>query len=304
VCCRAKYRRRRGPLTINPAVHPRRYRPNPTWLVMCGYETGRRLTYCRFLFHLTVLYAIYIFITTRPLVNMSCIHSTILQFQSSGARITLAYLILFLPLVIRLLSMASPSETKSSKKRIGRKRLPPLAPGPSIQFVVASHPDDFRDGATMRNVRSHVMYKHKDGRVSPPSEKRKSREGSKTPAVPTRTPSPMTFTSDGVLDNDNVLMTSSSKRKNTEWNEESYNYTSDSYTTSPVRTLAARIISATTAAPARSIPAMFEQPSEFPFIEHSALTQASLASLRQEHISNTAFFCHGTFQSHSSMFGS
>jgi hypothetical protein len=191
--------------------------------------------------------------------------------------------------------MASPNETKSSKKRIGRKRLPPLAPGPSIQFVVASHPDDFRDGATMRNVRSHVMYKHKDGRGSPSSEKRKSREGSKTPAVPTRTPSPLTSASNNMLDTDNALMTSSSKRKNTGWNEESYHYTPDFDITTPIRTLAARIISATTAAPARSAPAMFEQASEFPFIEYSALTQASLASLRQEHISSTAFFCHGTF---------
>jgi hypothetical protein len=207
------------------------------------------------------------------------------------------------PLVIEPLNMASPDEPTFAKKRIGRKRLPPLAPGPSIQFVVASHPDDFRDGATMRNVRSHVMYKHKERRTPSPPEKRKSREASKTPAAPTRTPSPMTSTSDGVLEDNNFLTINSTKQPYSGWNEEFFNYTSASHMMNPIRTLAARIISATTAAPARSAPAMFEQAPEFPFTEHIVLTRESLASLRQEHIRSTAFFCHGTFPCPSFMLG-
>jgi hypothetical protein len=189
--------------------------------------------------------------------------------------------------------MASPSETRSSRRRIGRKRLAPLPPGPDIQFVVASHPDDFKDGATMRNVRSHVMHKHKEHRGSPPSEKRRSGEGSKVSAAPTQTPNLTTSTSDGVLEDNVFLTTSPARRPSTVWNDEFYHYTSGPHATDPMRTLAARIISAATAAPARSAPAMFEQASEFPFTDHSASTQEPLASLKQEHINSTTFFCHG-----------
>jgi hypothetical protein len=188
--------------------------------------------------------------------------------------------------------MSSPSETRPSKRRIGRKRLAPLPPGPDIQFVVASHPDDFKDGATMRNVRSHVMYKHKEHRGSSPSEKRKSGEGSKTSAAPTRTPSRTTSTSDGVLVDNVSSTTSPATRPSTVWDEEFYHYTSG-HATDPVRTLAARIISAASEAPARTASVMFEQASECPSTDHSALTQEPLASLKQEHINSTTFFCHG-----------
>jgi hypothetical protein len=106
----------------------------------------------------------------------------------------------------------------------------------------------------------------------------------------------MTSNSDSVLEDNNFLTIGSARRPDTGWNEEYYNYTSGPHTTNTMRTLAARIISATTAAPARSAPAVFEQASEFPFSEHSVLNQDSLASLRQEHISNTPFFCHGMNQ--------
>ena len=56
----------------------------------------------------------------------------------------------------------SSNENRSSRRRTGRRRLPPLAPGPSLQFVVANHPDQFRDGQTMRHIRSHVMYQHRE----------------------------------------------------------------------------------------------------------------------------------------------
>ena len=188
--------------------------------------------------------------------------------------------------------MASSSESRSAKKRVGRKRLPPLAPGPSIQFVVASHPDEFKAGETMRNVRSHVMYKHREHRGASPSDRRRSREGSRTPAVTTRTSSPMTTNSDGILEDNNFLAPSSARQSGTVWNEQFYNYTSQP-PTDPMRALAARIISATTAAPARSAPPMFEQASEFPFAAHTIAGHDSLENLKQEYINNTDFFCHG-----------
>lgn len=191
--------------------------------------------------------------------------------------------------------MASSSEPKPSKKRVGRKRLPPLAPGPAIQFVVASHPDEFRAGSTMRNVRSHVMYKHREQRGSSPSDRGKSREGSRTRTIATRTPSPMTTNSDGILEDNNFLAPSSARQSSTVWNEAFYNYTSEP-TTNPMRTLAARIISATTSAPARSAPPMFEEASEFPLSGHNVLGHESLESLKQEYISSTGFFCHGTLE--------
>jgi hypothetical protein len=81
---------------------------------------------------------------------------------------------LFLPF-----DMTSSSDPKPSKRRVGRRRLPPLAPGPSLQFVVANHPDDFRAGRTMRHVRSHVMYKHREHRASSDPDTVRSRKGTR-----------------------------------------------------------------------------------------------------------------------------
>jgi hypothetical protein len=191
--------------------------------------------------------------------------------------------------------MASSSEPIASKKRTGRKRLPPLAPGPSIQFVVANHPDEFRSGDTMRNVRSHVMYKHRESRGPSPSDKRKSREGSRTPADATRAPSPMQNTSDGVLEDSNFLAPSSARNPSTLWNEQYYSYTSQP-PTDPIRVLVQRIISAITATPARSASPMLEAVSEHPFPD-AGTGQEFLESLKQEYIGNTDFFCHGTLYS-------
>jgi hypothetical protein len=196
---------------------------------------------------------------------------------------------------------SSSTDPKPSKRRIGRKRLPPLAPGPAIQFVVASHPDEFRAGNTMRNVRSHVMYKHRERRGSSPPDKGKHRERSTTPAIATRTPSPMTTSSDGILEDNNFLSPPPARPSGTAWNEDFYNYTSVPAATDPMRTLAARIISATTAAPARSAPPMFQEASEFPFSGHNVLEHEPLESLKQEYIQSTDFFCHGMFDGDVSM---
>lgn len=87
--------------------------------------------------------------------------------------------------------MASNSDPDLRKKRSGRKRLPPVAPGPPLQFVTATHPDDFKADSTMRNVRSHVMYKHHahDAQQAPKSRSSTpsgSRGKSSTPSNDTR----------------------------------------------------------------------------------------------------------------------
>jgi hypothetical protein len=280
----------KGSSTITPAVHPSNTSLNPVWLVMRGFELGQMP---RMYSHLILLYRHLCFINLRPQLSSST-HKfwqvSVLHLERKG--ITIAWHLSF-PLVIGRSSMASSSEPKSSKKRAGRKRLPALAPGPAIQFVVASHPDDFKDGDTMRNIRSHVMYKHRERGLSP-SERQKRREGSSTPVAPTRTPSPMTSSSNGLLEDRNILTTSSASRSGTIGDQEYYNSLLEPHMSSPMRTLAAQIISATTSTPARSAPAISERASELLFAEHGALTQNSLASLKQEHINNTAFFCHGT----------
>jgi len=191
--------------------------------------------------------------------------------------------------------MFSPEDSKSSKKRIGRKRLPPMPPGPSIQFVVATHPDEFRAGNTMRNVRSHVMYKHREHRGSSPSEKRKSREGSRTPGREFRTPSPRTSDLGGMLEDCNFLAPRSAKEVGAVCDGRFYDYTSH-VAEDPMRRLAGRIISAITAASLGSASPSFETAS-YPFMGHSMLEQESMNSLKQEYINSTDFFCHGKLYS-------
>lgn len=189
--------------------------------------------------------------------------------------------------------MASPGESSSSKKRIGRKRLPPLAPGPPIQFVVASHPDDFKADSTMRNVRSHVMYNHREQRGSSPLDKGKGKESGGASGVNTRTPSPMTTASDGILEDNTFLSPTQLRRSGTVSNQDFYNYTSGPQPRQPMRTLAARIISTITATPARSAPPEVHESIEFPFPEQAFSSQDSLENLTQAYINSTQFFCHG-----------
>jgi hypothetical protein len=192
--------------------------------------------------------------------------------------------------------MAQSSESASSRRRVGRRRLPPLAPGPSLQFVVASHPDDFRAGPTMRNVRSHVMYNRREQSSSLLSESGNNSEGSSMSTMMARTPSPMTTQSDGILEDDNSFATSLSPWSGAMSNEDFYNYASDSYSANPMWALAARIISATTSIPARSTPPTFEEASESPFFANAVPGQEPWTNLMHEYINRTPFYCHGTVE--------
>jgi hypothetical protein len=189
--------------------------------------------------------------------------------------------------------MPSCNAQKFSKKRVGRKRLPPLTPGPLLQFVVASHPDEFRTGDTMRNVRSHVMYKHRGQQGFSPLEKDGKRDGDDAPAHATRTPSPMTTSFDNTI-HDNGFMAWRAPRAVIAWEESSNNYTSGLYSISPTRSLAARIISATTTPPAGFVPLTSEEASGLPFAANQISNLECLATLQHEYIYTTEFFCHGT----------
>jgi hypothetical protein len=191
-------------------------------------------------------------------------------------------------------SMSSSSDQKSSKKRAGRKRQPPLAPGPAFQFVVANHPEDFRANATMRNVRSHVMYQHRgEGGLSPP-DKGKRREGSITKPGTTRKLSLPRTTSDGILENNSFSTSSSSQLLGSGPGEDYYNHTPLFLEQGSLRALAARIIEATTSAPARSsAPPTFGDASELPYIEGHSGAAESLENLTRDYVHSTEFFCHG-----------
>jgi hypothetical protein len=158
--------------------------------------------------------------------------------------------------------MTSPTDsTSGKKKRPGRKRLPPLAPGPRLQFVVASHPDDFKADKTMRNIRSHVMYKHRsaEGRGASPSGRHGSVERTTRAGSTTRTPSPMTA-ADGYLD--------AGRPPSTLWDGDYYAPLSESSRMGPVRSLAAKILSATEQT--QSAPPAFDEGGEYPFASSSA----------------------------------
>ncbi|KAF1937620.1 hypothetical protein EJ02DRAFT_469556 [Clathrospora elynae] len=188
--------------------------------------------------------------------------------------------------------MASSSNQKQPfKRRPGRRRLPPLAQGPAFQFVVASHPDEFKDGETMRNVRSHVMYKHREQRESSPRDSIRSREGSSVTVSTTCTPSPMATNTNGMLD-DTYLAPTPARHHGTVWSQDTYRFDTPSPSESPTRALAARILSATTTATARSAPPMFREPSEYTFPARNVSEHQSLEDLKCDWIHNTAFFCH------------
>jgi len=182
--------------------------------------------------------------------------------------------------------MASSSESKPTKRRAGRRRLPPLAQGPALQFVVANHPDDFRAGKVMRNVRSHVMYKHRENSGSSPPDLGNSREGTSGPSNGTPSPSPP-MTSSG-----SRLQTTSMRQYNTRWGQDPYDIQTPSPSTNPVRRLAAQILTGARAVPTRSASPICESASEYPFPARDTMSPEPLEDLKHNWINTTAFFCH------------
>jgi len=103
----------------------------------------------------------------------------------------------------------------------------------------------------------------------------------------TRTPSPMTTSSDGALEESNFL-TPGTRGRNSIWDSAFYQDMSQSATVDPSRHLAARIIAATTAKPPRSAPPAFEEETEYPFPSAGdVLGSESLDDLRDQWITMT-----------------
>ncbi len=146
----------------------------------------------------------------------------------------------------------------------------------------------------MRNVRSHVMYKHREKRGPSPVERARSKRGSRTPTT-IRTPSPKTSHSDGVLEQSNFLLPTAMRHYSASWDGDYYRYGSQSPSTDPMRTLAARIISASSPEPSHSAPPAFEHVSEFPFHPSTELASEPLDGMILQYIHTTPFFCHGQY---------
>ncbi|KAL6707271.1 hypothetical protein ACN47E_004259 [Coniothyrium glycines] len=190
--------------------------------------------------------------------------------------------------------MADPNnQPPDRRRRIGRRRQAPLPPGPAIQFVVANHPDHFRQTQTMRNVRSHVMYRHREQEGSSASESNMSREGSSTPFLSmTAPPSPARVPSDGASEDNSHLSFEPTHARGTSWDGGPSNFITTTTSTDPLRTLISQIASALTAIPASNVPPGYEDTYETPFQAPSSSGNDSLDVLRSEYIERTNFFVH------------
>ncbi|XP_014562140.1 hypothetical protein COCVIDRAFT_84689 [Bipolaris victoriae FI3] len=187
--------------------------------------------------------------------------------------------------------MAS-KDPKPSKRRTGRHRLPPLAQGPALQFIVATHPDNFRATTVLRNVRSHVMYKHQETRASSPATLARSREGSNGPSALTRTPSPATTDSFGTLPTTAPVAPAYTRGYESALSLHSFDAYPPSSPTDSLRSLAARILSMATPTSTHSAPPACEEASEYPFPRSNTFQNKSLDDLKREWIRNTVLFCH------------
>lgn len=195
-----------------------------------------------------------------------------------------------------LTPMTTPNESRVSKRRPGRRRLPPLAPGPALQFVVANHPDEFKADRTMRHVRSHVMYQHRDFRHGQ-SREGSAEDGGRSSTVAGRsgTSSPGTTRSDSTHQRSDDVSPTSTRNRSGAWDGTSRECVRYNCSVDPVRHLAHRVIMATSAAPARSAPPFLEQNFEVPFWSDTASSseQDPLDDLRRQYMSSTPFFSYG-----------
>ncbi|KAF2623904.1 hypothetical protein BU25DRAFT_400081 [Macroventuria anomochaeta] len=187
--------------------------------------------------------------------------------------------------------MASPSEPSSSKRRLGRRRLPPLEPGPALQFVVANHPDQFKAGKTMRHVRSHVMYKHRIERKTTSNDRTSTSLHRSASACASSTPSPAMTSSDASASDVDFLAPLLSRPRSSTWTGAPPEYTSYAPWPSTLRTLIHHILSSTHGAYARSAPPVFEDAPAFPFPGLYGTHSDPLDDLKQQYIDSSALFC-------------
>ena len=194
------------------------------------------------------------------------------------------------------LTMASPNESSSSRRRPGRRRLPPLEPGPALQFVVANHPDQFRADKTMRHVRSHVMYKHRTDRKTPSHDRPHTNLQRSASAYASSVASPALTGSDVSAGEVDCLAPTLLRPRSGTWcGPAPPEYTSHNVALSSLRNLIYQILSSTQGSHARSAPPVFEDASAFPFPGPFGSSNDPLDSLRSEYIKQSTFFCHGMY---------
>ena len=188
--------------------------------------------------------------------------------------------------------MASNSDSSSSKRRLGRRRLPPLEPGPALQFVVASHPDQFRAGKTMRHVRSHVMYKHRTERKMTTNEKTKVNLHRSASACASETSLADANNSDETFIDTDHLVSPKSRPRSSTCTGGLPECTSFVPTPFTLRALVHEIMSLTTETSARSAPPTFGDAIAFPFPSAYNPSGSTLDGFRRQYIAGSNFFCH------------
>lgn len=189
--------------------------------------------------------------------------------------------------------MASTSEPLSTKRRLRKRRLPPLEPGPALQFVVANHPDQFRADKTMRHVRSHVMYKHRTEQKPTSSNKVQLSEHRFLSAYASNMPSSMMSCPEETPGNFATLLPAQSRPRSSTWTGSYPECIAYVPPPSTLRSLIYEIVSATTVPSARSAPPIFENALAFPFPGLYSVYQDPFHDLKQQYIDRTCFFCNG-----------
>lgn len=189
--------------------------------------------------------------------------------------------------------MASPNELSSSKRRLGRRRLPPLEPGPALQFVVANHPDQFRAGKTMRHVRSHVMYKHRVERKTTSNDKANTSLHRSASAYASSTPSSVMTTPEASNSDFECLVPPQSRPRSSTWTGVPNEPISYAPSTSTLQTLIQRILVSTRDVYVRSASPVFDNISAFPLLDVYDTHGDPFGDVRQQYIDSTDFFCQG-----------
>jgi hypothetical protein len=190
--------------------------------------------------------------------------------------------------------MAPSRDPNTPRRRVGRRRLPPMAPGPGLQFVVANHPNDFRSGRIMRSVRSHVMYKHRENQGSSPPDAARSSQSS-TPISLPHTPSPTINDADDLLQSNSQLTPIPTGHRGIIWDQDAYSFHTRSLPADSLRTLAAQILSATNTTSSPSVTPSFHENPEYPVAMSNMADHESLEGLKRAWVHNTTFFCHSEY---------
>ncbi|KZM18882.1 uncharacterized protein EKO05_0010389 [Ascochyta rabiei] len=188
--------------------------------------------------------------------------------------------------------MASSNGLSTSKRRPVRRRLPPLGPGPNLRFVVANHPDQFRAGKTMRHVRSHVMYKHRTGRMTVSNDRPSTGLHRSASERAQSTPIPTVSTSEATSHDIDLLVPPQLRPRSSTWTGISLDRRSNTPTPFELQTTVHRTVLLTAAASAQSAPSAFGDVSAFPFPGTYSASESQLDALKRHYINSCSLFCN------------